>query len=755
MINDDNNLEEPYSGTAAGITALTESFHHLKHEKAIIKGTKALLRMNKPGGFDCPGCAWPDPENHSHFEFCENGVKAIAAESTSKIIGADFFNTHTVTNLLSKEAYWLEQQGRLAEPMVYSSTSDTYLPISWPDAFQLIGHTIRSYSPNESVFYTSGRTSNEAAFLYQLLGRELGTNNFPDCSNMCHESSGVAMNEAIGVGKGTVTLADFELAEAIFIFGQNPGTNHPRMLTELEKANKRGAKIVSFNPLKEKGLLDFQHPQHVKDILTNTKNQISTHYYQVLIGGDFALLKGIIKAVLQAAEANPSHLDQEFISTHTEGFEKLKTDIADTSWKDIVEQSGLSQQQIEEAAHIYLHSSKTIICWAMGLTQHTHAVITIQYVINLLMLKGNLGKPGAGACPVRGHSNVQGDRTMGIYEKPDKTFIDSLNHAFEINAPYEHGYDTVAAIKAMNDGKVKVLIGMGGNFASATPDTGFTENAIKKCGLTVHISTKLNRSHLITGKQALILPCLGRTEIDLQQNTPQFVTVEDSMSMVHSSEGKNSPISAHLLSETAIVVGIAKATLKNSQTAWAKLGADYHLIRDKIAQVLPDFKNFNERIKQKGGFKLSNAAAERKWDTANGKATFYTQPLPNMAIQAHQLKLMTIRSHDQYNTTIYGKNDRYRGIYGERKILLMNATDMQKLNILPNERVNIHSYDQNHTKRSAFGFKVKKYDIPITCAAAYFPETNVLVPIDSFAHKSQTPTSKYIVVELEKVGSGN
>jgi molybdopterin-dependent oxidoreductase alpha subunit len=740
----------PYKGPAAGIKALTESFKHLSHEKALVTGTKALLRMNKPEGFDCPGCAWPDPKDHSPFEFCENGVKAIAAEATTKTLYADFFKNYTVTDLLQKEGYWLEQQGRLAEPMVYNKDTDRYDAIPWEKAFELIGQNIRNVDPKELVFYTSGRTSNEAAFLYQLMGRQLGTNNFPDCSNMCHESSGSAMNEAIGVGKGTVTLEDFELADAIFIFGQNPGTNHPRMLSELEAANKRGAKVVSFNPLKEKGLLDFQHPQNVSDVLLNKANSISTHYYQVLIGGDFAALKGLLKAVFETELVRPGHIDFDFIAAHTSGYEELKADIENVSWEDIVEQSGLTKEQILEAANVYMASDKTIICWAMGLTQHKHAVITIQQAINLLLLKGNIGKPGAGACPVRGHSNVQGDRTMGIYEKPKKEFLNSLGKVFNFTPPYEHGLDTVAAIKAMDEGKIKVFIGMGGNFAWATPDTELTENAIRKCDLTVHISTKLNRSHLVVGKNALILPCLGRTEIDMQNGIPQYVTVEDSMSMVHTSEGKNDPVSKRLMSETAIVSGIAMASMPESKTDWLGMKNDYHLIREKIEETLPIFKNFHKKLKAPGGFRLKNNAGEREWGTLTGKARFMNAPLSKLSVKKGQLKLMTIRSHDQYNTTIYGNNDRYRGIYAERKVVLINKDDMLELGLKQNDWVDIHSFYAQDKRRTAPKFKIKQYDIPKGCVAAYFPETNVLVPIDSIADKSHTPTSKYIVVELEK-----
>jgi molybdopterin-dependent oxidoreductase alpha subunit len=636
--------------------------------------------------------------------------------------------------------------------MRYNSTTDKYEPISWEKAFYTIGQAIQNLShPDEAVFYTSGRTSNEAAFLYQLFGREVGTNNFPDCSNMCHESSGVAMGESIGIGKGTVLLEDFEEAEAIFIFGQNPGTNHPRMLIELEKARKRGCEIVSFNPLKEIGLQRFTHPQKVIPTLLNKGSEISSLYLQPLIGGDFALLKGLIKVVLDAEAQQAGQLDWSFIQTHTTGFEGLKQDIEQTSWQEITTQSGLSKEEITAAARIYLKSGKTIVCWAMGLTQHTHAVITIQQIVNLLLLKGNIGKPGAGVCPVRGHSNVQGDRTMGIAENPKKEFLDALERVFDFKPPQKPGYHTVEAIKAMHQEKVKVFIGMGGNFAAATPDTAFTEQALRTCKLTVQISTKLNRSHLVTGKEALILPCLGRTETDLQNGVPQKITVEDSMSMVHASEGKNQPASPHLLSEPAIVACMAIACLPRTTTDWAGLVIDYDRIRDKIEEVFPAFKGFNEKIRQPGGFHLRNAAREREWLTQTGKANFITATLPKNELAPGQFRLMTIRSHDQYNTTIYGLDDRYRGIKGERKVVFVHEEDMAQAGLQAKDRVAITSIDAQGTIRKVTGFKVIPYDIPRGCAAAYFPETNALVSINAVAHKSHTPVSKYIVVSFDKI----
>lgn len=741
---------------AGGFAALASSLKHILHEKAIGPGVSALSRMNKPGGFDCPGCAWPDPKNPSVTEFCENGVKAVAAETTTKRITKAFFKEYKVSELLKKEGYWLEQQGRLTEPMFLNAVTDRYEPISWEKAFHFIGQSIQSLShADEAVFYTSGRTSNEAAFLYQLFGRELGTNNFPDCSNMCHESSGVALIESIGTGKGTVSLDDFQKAEAILIFGQNPGTNHPRMLTSLEKARNKGCEIVSFNPLKEKGLERFIHPQHVLRTLLNKGSMISSLYLQPLIGGDFAVLKGLIKGVLEAEEKDPGQLDWEFIKNHTSGFERMYEDISNTSWKDITEQSGLSQSEILQACKIYLKSNRTIICWAMGLTQNKYAVITIQHIVNLMLLKGNIGKPGAGLCPVRGHSNVQGDRTMGITENPNEGFLHSLERAFNFTPPLNHGYNTVEAIKAMYEGKVKIFVGMGGNFASATPDTDYTEKALRKCELTVHVSTKLNRSHLVTGRQALILPCLGRTEIDLQCGVPQKVTVEDSMSMVHASEGKNQPASEHLLSEPAIVACMAIASLPHTKVDWNNLVSNYDNIRNKIEEVLPDFAKYNERIKKPGGFYLGNSAKDKSWKTLTGKGRFITATLPKLNVANGRLRLMTIRSHDQYNTTIYGLNDRYRGIKGERKVIFMNSTDIDNLDLRENDWVDIISIGADGTQRVAPGFRIINYDIPMGCAAAYFPETNILVPIDSVADKSFTPTSKYIIIALRKAERTN
>lgn len=741
----------PSSSPAGGWPALAASTSKVLASKDLRKSVKALLAVNQPTGFDCPGCAWPDPRNPAMAEFCENGVKAVSAETTGKRVTREFFARHSVTDLLEKSDYWLEGQGRLTEPMVYDPPSDSYRPVSWENAFRLLGDTLKELSsPDEAIFYTSGRTSNEAAFLYQLFVRMYGTNNLPDCSNMCHESSGVAMTEALGIGKGTVLLEDFEKADAILILGQNPGTNHPRMLTELQKARRRGAEIITLNPLVEKGLQAFLHPQHPGAMLTNRSSAISSLYLQPLIGGDLAALKGIMKWILLFETERPeSVLDHAFIAEHTSNFESFALDLAQTDWAVIEKQSGLSRDELKAVAEIYCRSKAVIACWAMGLTQHKHAVPTIQQVINLLLLRGNIGRPGAGACPVRGHSNVQGDRTMGISEKPSEAFLDRLGSVFAFTPPRRHGVDAVAAIEAMAEGRASVFFAMGGNFARATPDSTFTEAALAKCRLTAHVTTKLNRSHLVHGRQALILPCLGRTEEDLQAGGPQSVTVEDSMSMVHASRGRHRPASPQLLSEPAIIAGLAKATLgESSPVDWDGLIADYARIRDRIAEVIPGFESFNARLKQPGGFYLGNSASRKEWKNEWGRARFTVSTIPDLSLPEGVLRLMTIRSHDQYNTTIYGLNDRYRGIRNERRVIFLNADDIRLLGLETNQLVDLVSVYDDGQDRRAPGFRVVPYAIPRGCAAGYFPETNVLVSVRSVADRSNTPTSKYIPVRV-------
>lgn len=757
---------EWYDGPAGGWGALKSVARHLNEQGVAVKGAKTLLHANQADGFDCPGCAWPDRDHRSTFEFCENGAKAVAAEATARRATPEVIGARTLKEWAQASDYELEATGRLTEPMVYNRETDRYQRIGWDAAFALIAEELQALpSPDEAIFYTSGRTSNEAAFLYQLFVREFGTNNFPDCSNMCHEPSGAGMRPTIGVGKGTVTLRDFEQADCILVFGQNPGTNHPRMLGELRAARKRGAKIVSFNPLRERGLERFADPQNALEMATLGDSPISSHYFQLKVGGDFALLKGICKRVVELGA-----LDEAFIAEHTTGFEAFVAELREQAWEPLVEASGLSREQIEQAADLYASSERVIACWGMGITQHRHSVATIQMIVNLLLLRGNLGRPGAGACPVRGHSNVQGDRTMGIYEKPAPAFLDRLGQVFGFEPPREHGVDTVGAIQAMLAGKAKVFIAMGGNFAAATPDTAATWHALRQCELTVHITTKFNRSHVVRGRQALVLPVLGRTEIDVQAGGPQSVTVEDSMSMVHLSAGMNAPASEHLLSEPMVVARMAAATLQDSRTPWIALASDYAAIRDKIEAVLPDFAGFNEKIKQPGGFRLRNTASERVWATASGKAEFSTHAMPtDLAVErmaerhrkdgknGRVFTLTTLRSHDQYNTTIYGPDDRYRGVYGHRRVVFINAADLKDLGLKAGDWVDITSLYCSETdtyvqQRRADRFLLVEYDIPRGCLASYYPETNPLVPLESFSIGARTPTSKSIPVTLSAHG---
>jgi molybdopterin-dependent oxidoreductase alpha subunit len=759
---------ELYDGPAGGWGALKSVAKHLNEQGVAVKGAKTLLHANQPDGFDCPGCAWPDRDHRSTFEFCENGAKAVAAEATARRATPEVIAAKTLAEWAAVSDFELEAAGRLTEPMVYDPQTDRYQRTTWDAAFALIAKELQALpDPNQAIFYTSGRTSNEAAFLYQLFVREYGTNNFPDCSNMCHEPSGSGLKPTIGVGKGTVTLDDFEQADCILVFGQNPGTNHPRMLGELRAARKRGARIISFNPLRERGLERFADPQNAVEMATLGSSPISSHYFQPQVGGDFALLKGMCKRVVELDDAalaagQPRVLDVDFIATHTHGFDRFIAELREQPWKPLVAQSGLTREQIVQAADLYAGSERVIACWGMGITQHRHSVATIQMIVNLLLLRGNLGREGAGACPVRGHSNVQGDRTMGIYEKPAAAFLDKLGEVFGFEPPREHGVDTVGAIQAMLDGRGKVFIAMGGNFAAATPDTAATWRALRQCELTVHITTKFNRSHVVHGRQALVLPVLGRTEIDVQAAGPQGVTVEDSMSMVHLSAGMNAPASEHLLSEPMLIARMAAATLPNSRTPWLALAGDYAAIRDKIEAVLPDFAGFNEKVKTPGGFRLRNTASERVWATASGKAEFSTHALPTHSAtervaerrrDVRVFTLTTLRSHDQYNTTIYGHDDRYRGVYGHRRVVFINAEDLKDIGMKAGDWVDITSLfideaggdvEQRHAER----FLLVAYDIPRGCIASYYPETNPLVPLESFSLVARTPTSKSIPVTL-------
>ncbi|KYG08374.1 hypothetical protein BE21_24030, partial [Sorangium cellulosum] len=738
------------SAAAGGLAAVGATLRHAVGEMGVARAVRTLLHVNQGEGFDCPGCAWPEPEEHrSAAEFCENGAKAVAEEATLRRVTPEFFRKHSVEELSRQSDHWLGKQGRLVHPMLLDEGASHYRPVSWDEALELVAASLRALgSPDEAVFYTSGRTSNEAAFLYQLFVREYGTNNLPDCSNMCHESSGVGLREAIGVGKGTVSLHDFERADAIFIVGQNPGTNHPRMLSTLREARLRGCEIVTVNPLPEVGNERFQHPQHPLD-LAGAGVPLSTLFLQVRINGDVALFTGIIKEMLEEEERRPGAvLDRAFIERHTHGFEAFAAAVRAAPWGDIVEQSGVPRDRIRAAAEVAMRSERTIACWAMGLTQHQNGVANVQQVMSFLLLRGNVGRPGAGPCPVRGHSNVQGDRTMGIWERPPAELLDRIEENFGFSPPRRHGLDTVAAIAAMAEGRARVFFALGGNFLSATPDTAFTARALARCDLTAHVSTKLNRAHLVTGRRALILPCLGRTERDVQARGPQFVTVENSMGVVSSSRGNLPPASELLRSEVAIVAGLARATLgARSRVPWEALTADYDRIRDLIERTIDGFDDFNARVKDPRGFALPNAAARREFRTATGKANFLVHPLPRHELEPGELLMMTIRSHDQYNTTIYGLDDRYRGVHGGRRVVFMNAEDAAERGLAQGDLVDITSRFSDG-ERAARAFRVVLYTIPRGNVAAYFPEANVLVPLGSIADKSNTPASKSIVVRV-------
>ena len=754
-----------YDGPAGGWGALNSVKNTLLHHGIPVKGAKTLLSANQPDGFDCPGCAWPDRNHHSTFEFCENGAKAVAAEATARRATPEFFARHSVAELAAQSDFWLEDQGRLTHPLVYDAASDHYVPIAWDEAFALIARHLNALAdPNQAIFYTSGRTSNEAAFLYQLFVRQFGTNNFPDCSNMCHEASGAAMRAQIGTGKGTVQLADFEQADAIFIFGQNPGTNHPRMLGELRAAHQRGARIVSFNPLRERGLERFADPQDKLQMATLGSSPISTHYFQLRIGGDLAAVQGMAKHVLELHARGHRVLDEDFIAQHTSGLHDWAALLASTPWQRLEEASGLSEAQLRAAGDVYANATSVIACWGMGITQHQHAVATIGAIVNLLLLRGNIGRPGAGPCPVRGHSNVQGDRTMGIWEAPPAALLDRLAAVYDFDPPRAPGVDTVAAIEQMRRGGCKVFFAMGGNFAAATPDTLQTWAGLRQCDLTVHVATKLNRSHVVHGRAALILPCLGRTEIDMQASGAQGVTVEDSMSMVHISAGINAPASPHLLSEPAIVARLAEATLgARSAVPWGWLVEDYARIRDEIEKVFPDFHDFNARVAVPGGFRLRNPAAERQWATPGGKAAFSVRALPQhtptqraqerLGGDARVFTLLSTRSHDQYNTTIYGLNDRYRGVRGRRDVVFIHPEDIRALGLSAGDSVDIHTAWDDGQERVVRGFALVPYDIPRGNLAAYYPETNPLVPLSAVAEGAGTPTSKSIPVLLVAAGA--
>jgi molybdopterin-dependent oxidoreductase alpha subunit len=726
---------------AAGTPAVVSSLQHVFGKAGLVRGTKALLGMNQAGGFDCPSCAWPDPDGpRAVAEFCENGAKAIASEAMKRTIGRDFFAAHSVAELMAESDAWHDLQGRLDEPLLLREGATHYEAISWDEAFAIVADELRELdSPDEALFYTSGRASNEAAFLWQMFVRAFGTNNLPDCSNMCHESSGLALKEAVGVGKGTVTLDDFLESNVILCVGQNPGTNHPRMLSTLEEAVARGARVVAVNPLKEAGLLGFAHPQHLRGILGKA-TPLASSYLQVKVNGDMALFRGVAKALVTMGAA-----DAGFIREHGSGYEEYRSLLEATPWVEIEELSGIGRDAIEELALLLAEGEKRLItCWAMGLTQHRNAVATIREIANIHLLLGAIGRPGAGLCPVRGHSNVQGDRTMGIFEKIPEPFLAALEKQAGVPIPRKHGFDTVDSLHAMHDGRAKVFIALGGNFAQATPDSDFTAAALQKCQLTCHIATKLNRSHLIHGQRALILPCLGRSEAD----GGRFVTTENSMGVVQSSEGKLTPASEHLLSEPDIVARMAEAVLGDvGSIRWRWLAEDYDRLRTWIEAVVPGFENFNARVRQPGGFYLPNAAKERVWNTPNSKANFSSAPLDSFRTSAGRFLLQTLRSHDQFNTTVYGLDDRYRGISGMRDIVFLNPEDLAALGVKPGGRIDVTSHwtdGERHLK----GFRAIPYDMPRGMAAAYFPEANVLVPVGHVAEGSNTPASKSIEVSI-------
>ncbi|RDI63816.1 FdhF/YdeP family oxidoreductase [Nocardia pseudobrasiliensis] len=746
----------PPKDSAAGVRAVTVALERAVEEMGVIRTARTLARVNQRHGFDCPGCAWPEPSGHRRpAEFCENGAKAVAEEATLRTVTPEFFAEHSIAELSDKSGYWLGQQGRLTHPMVLRPGATHYSPIEWDEAYRLIANALRELdSPDRAVFYTSGRTANETAFLYQLLVRSFGTNNLPDCSNMCHESSGTALTSSIGIGKGSVSIDDFARADLIIVAGQNPGTNHPRMLSALGTAKDNGAKVIAVNPLPETGLIGFRDPQTIKGLTTGIT--IADDFLQIRLGGDMALFQGLARLLFEAEDRAPGTvIDRSFVDAHTAGFAEYEKHIRAVDL-DLVEQAtGLTREQLDRTARLLIESKATIVCWAMGLTQQRHGVATIEEITNLLLVRGMIGKPGAGVCPVRGHSNVQGDRTMGIWEKMPETFLAALDSEFGITSPREHGYDTVAAIRAMRDGRAEVFFGMGGNFVSATPDTEVTEAALRGCALTVQVSTKLNRSHVVHGRTALILPTLGRTDLDVQNGAKQQVSVEDSMSMVHLSTGRLSPVSDALRSEVAIVCELAQELFgPDHPVPWARLRGDYDAIRDAIGRVVPGCADYNRKVRERNGFQLPHPPRDaREFRTASGKANFAVNELTWLPVPEGRLILQTLRSHDQYNTTIYGLDDRYRGIHNGRKVVLVHPDDIAAFGFTEGELVDLVSEWTDGSERRVSGFRLVSYSTPRGNAAAYYPETNPLVPLDHVAERSNTPVSKAIVIRLERVSS--
>lgn len=758
---DESRLETgPVKDAAAGVRGVFVSLQRGVQQMGVANTARTLPLLNQRSGFDCPGCAWPDPqeadgEHRKLAEFCENGAKAVAEEATTRRIGPEFFAEHSVDELAQYSDYWLGQQGRLTTPMILRPGERHYSPLGWDEAFEVIAENLRGLdSPDEAAFYTSGRTSNETAFLYQLMVRSFGTNNLPDCSNMCHESSGAALSESIGVGKGTVTLSDVENADLVLVIGQNPGTNHPRMLSSLEKVKERGGRIIAVNPLPETGLMRFKNPQHASGVV-GSGTRLADEFAQIRIGGDLALFKALGALLLRAERERGGVIDRDFVANSTLGFDTFAAEAENVDWDSILEATGLTFEQIERIAEMLIGSERTVACWAMGITQHKQGVPTIREITNVLLLRGMIGKPGAGACPVRGHSNVQGDRTMGIWEQMPETFLRTLSSEFDVDVPREHGLDAVDTIRAMSEGRIRAFVGMGGNFVSATPDTEVTERGLRSCELTVQISTKLNRSHLATGRTALILPTLGRTERDEQASGEQFVTVEDSMSVVHASRGRLRPASEHLLSEVAIVCRLARALLgADHAVSWEEFERDYDTIREHIAHVVAGCDDYNRKVRLPDGFVLPNAPRDnRTFPTATGKANFTVNTPEPVTAGPGRLLLQTLRSHDQYNTTVYGLSDRYRGIENARKVVLVHPDDIDRFGMRSGDLVDVVSEwagsDDTVQERRLQRFRIVSYPTARGCAAAYYPEANPLVPLESVAETSNTPVSKAIVVRLE------
>ena len=746
----------PYDGPAGGWGALKATAIAVYQQMESVSAPVTLLRTNQPDGFDCPGCAWPDKEHRSTFQFCENGAKAVTWEATTKRVTPEFFEKNTVASLLQRSDYELEDLGRLTHPLVYDRATDKFCAVTWEDAFARIGTILRSLAPDQVEFYTSGRASNEAAYLYQLFAREYGTNNFPDCSNMCHEATSVGLPQSIGIGKGTVSLDDFDKTELIISIGHNPGTNHPRMMGTLHEASRRNVPIIVFNPLRERALERFADPQNVVEMATYGSTPIASTYFQVAAGGDAAALKGIIKILLGMDAEQGNILDREFIETHTAGFDAFAADVHATPWEDIERISGLTRQDLEQVALAYAKSTATIITYGMGITQHNRGTAAVRLIADLLLLRGNFGKPGAGICPLRGHSNVQGNRTVGITEKPSAAFLEKMEQIYGFKPPAKHGHDAVAAMNAMIAGEAKALLCLGGNFAVALPDSEQSFAAMNKLDLSVHVGTKLNRSHLLVAAETYVFPCLGRTELDVQDGVRQSITVEDSMSMVHASAGKLAPASEHLRSEPAIVAGMALATLPGSKVPWAELAGNYDKVRDLIERTFPGFEAYNERIRTPGGFRLPLPPTERRWTTPAGKALFsvYGGVGEDLDLGGAEnvLRLITIRSHDQYNTTIYGMDDRYRGVFGRRDVLFMSDEDLSLLSIEHGDLVDVETLVSGR-KLALKGLTAIAYSIAKGSVAAYYPEANVLVPLDYLDKESGTPSYKSVPVRVVRAAA--